>query len=226
MPTLAPDRSWVEEWIGHRAALCELEPSQDVLQFLAEHACRVLEDATELKLTSIRDPATFLERHIGESLVGASLIPRGTMGGALDLGSGNGYPGVPVAAIHRGLTMHLTEPSPKKAAFLESVVRVAPFPIFVLARQVQRSSDLLDLPLLEVVTMRAMGGWERIVPRLIARVAPQGRVILWAGSAGLEVARRVAWKGLELAKRRTLPGRTQSSVFVYYKKIDKQTENT
>jgi 16S rRNA G527 N7-methylase RsmG len=125
-----------------------------------------------------------------------------------------------VAAIHRGLTMHLTEPSPKKAAFLESVVGIAPFPIVILPRQIQRSSDLSDLSLLEVVTMRAMGGWERIVPRLLSRLAPQGRVILWAGSAGLEVARRVAWRGLELAKRRQLPGRAHSSVFVYCKKLD------
>jgi 16S rRNA G527 N7-methylase RsmG len=218
MPTVAPDRSWVEEWIAHRAALCELEPARGVLPFLAEHACRVLEEAIELKLTSIRDPGTFLERHIGESLEGASLIPRGTTGGALDLGSGNGYPGVPVAAIHRGLTMHLTEPSTKKAAFLESVVRGAPFPIAVLRRQIQRSSDLSDLPLLKLVTMRAMGGWERIVPRLLARVVPQGRVILWAGNAGHEVAHRAAWRGLELGEQRPLPGRAQSFVFVYYKK--------
>ena len=219
MPTVAPPRSWVEEWIAHRALLCGLEPSRDVLQFLAEHACCVLEEATVVKLTSIRDHGTFLERHIGESLEGASLIPRGTTGSALDLGSGNGYPGVPVATIHPGLSMHLTEPSQKKAAFLESVVRGAPFRIVVLPRQIQRSSDLADLPPFEVVTMRAMGGWERIVPRLLPCLIPRGRVILWAGNAGQEVARRVAWRGLELAERRPLPGRNRSFVFVYCKKL-------
>ena len=217
MPSVTPDRGHVEEWIAQRARRCAFEPTPEITRFLARHALRVLEGAEDLHLTSIRDPDAFLERHIGESLEGAALIPRGTSGAAIDLGSGNGYPGIPVAAMHPGLRMHLAESSAKKATFLESVVRDEATPIVVVSRAIQRASDVADLPVLGVITTRAMGGWERIVPRLLPRLAAGGRVVLWAGDAATDVARRVAWRKLELIERRVLPGRDRSWILMYYK---------
>ena len=78
MSDAAFDRSRIEEWIVARAARRGFDPAPATVRFLAFHACRVLEEAAELQLTSIRDPDEFLARHVGESLEGAALIPRGT----------------------------------------------------------------------------------------------------------------------------------------------------
>ena len=215
---VAPDRLRFEPWVAARAASCGFALEPEVTRHLALHAERVLEETARLHLTSIRDPDEFLERHIGESLEGAALIPRGTIGTALDLGSGNGYPGIPVAAMHSGLKMYLTEVSLKKAAFLRSVVQQVLPDAVVLERQVQRPSDLPDLPALDTITCRALGGWERILPRLAPKLAVEGRILLWAGAAASAVASRGAWSGLALADRRPLPQRERSWIFVYYKK--------
>ncbi len=216
-----PDRSHIEEWIDRRATRCGFDPPAETSRFLALHARRVLEEAADLKLTSIRDPDEFLERHVGESLEGAALIPRGTMGVALDLGSGNGYPGIPVAAMHPGLRMHLTEPSPKKALFMRSVAGQGQLEVVVLPRAIQRASDLSDLPELALVTSRAMGGWQRIIPRLASKLATDGRVVLWAGADAREVGERASWRALRLADERLLPERDRSWIFVYYKNTSK-----
>jgi 16S rRNA G527 N7-methylase RsmG len=211
------DRSRIEEWIDRRATRCGFASPPDTSRFLAFHACRVLEEAAELKLTSIRDPDEFLERHVGESLEGAALIPRGTTGLALDLGSGNGYPGIPVAAMHPGLRMHLTDPSPKKVLFLRSVVERSPLQVVVLPRAIERASNLSDLPEFVLITTRAMGGWQRIVPRLVSKLAAHGRVVLWAGADAREVGDRVSWRALRLADEHPLPERDRSWIFVYCK---------
>jgi len=212
------DRSRFEGWIADRAARCGFEPDPEITRLLALHAWRVLDEAAELHLTSIRDPDEFLERHLGESLEGAALIPRGTTGTALDLGSGNGYPGIPVAAMHPGLRMYLTDVSLKKVTFLRSVVGQGLPSAIVLDRQIQRASDLTDFPELVAITCRALGGWERIVPRLGPKLAVEGRVLLWAGAAAGAVATRDSWRGLVLVDQRPLPRRERSWIFSYCKK--------
>jgi 16S rRNA (guanine527-N7)-methyltransferase len=185
------------------------------VRLLAEHAELVRGADRRLHLTSIRDPDEFLERHIGESLEGAALIPRGTLGEALDLGSGNGYPAIPIAAAHAGLRVHLAEASRDKAGFLRTALARGPRNATVVERHVQRPADLADLPELTAITARAVGGWERILPRLAAKLSKAGRILLWAGPTADGVAQRVAWRNLELERRHVLPGRSRSWVFVF-----------
>ena len=212
------DGATFERWIGDRAERCGIDLSPEVCAYLAFHAERVRAEADRLHLTAIRDPHQFLERHVGESLEGAALIPREAIGTALDLGSGNGYPGIPVAAVHPGLRMHLCEASAKKTAFLCRIAEQAPMDLIVVDRQVQRAADLPDIPELGVITSRAVGGWERILPRLSSKLAANGRLLLWAGLSGATVATRAAWSAYQLAGQRPLPGRDRSWVFVYSKK--------
>jgi len=75
----------------------------------------------QLNLTRI-PRAEAWERHVGESL---ALLPLRTWRPGevvLDLGSGAGLPGVPLACARPDLRVVLLEKSPKKAAFLERVV--------------------------------------------------------------------------------------------------------
>ena len=159
--------------------------------------------------------AEFLERHIGESLEGAALLPAGIEGALLDLGSGNGYPGLPVAAGRPGLRPVLAEASRRKAAFLAEVVAEA-FPEGrVLNRQVQRAGDLEGVGTIRVLTARAAGGWERVLPRLARVLAPGGRLLVWAGGEMERIARREVWKRYRLLERRALPGRGRSWVWLF-----------
>lgn len=202
--------------IEARARRAGVDLGEAAVQAIARHAEAVLQAPERLHLTSIREPAEFLERHVGESLEGAALLPPDVRGLLLDLGSGNGYPALPVAAARPGLRPVLTEASYRKAAFLRAALEHAGWSDGeVHAAQVQRPSDLPEeLGPISVLTTRAMGGWERVVPRMASALAPDGHVLLWAGEGTEAVLARAAWKRLRLERRAPLPGRASSWVWL------------
>ena len=72
-------------------------------------------------LTAIRDPEEIVRRHFGESLFAAQHIgPRDTL---LDLGSGAGFPGLPIALMHPEIRVTLAESQNKKSTFLREATR-------------------------------------------------------------------------------------------------------
>jgi 16S rRNA G527 N7-methylase RsmG len=180
---------------------------------LVGHAEDVLAADPELHLTTIRESDEFVARHIGEALQGAALIDAAAEGPLLDLGSGNGYPGLAVCAARPGLRPLLAEVSQKKAAFLRTVVAEHYPGAEVLNTQVQRPTDLELAQPLRVLVTRAMGGWEKIIPRLVPCLAKDGEVLIWAGRDAEIALSRGAWRRLELTQRTPLVGRDRSWIW-------------
>jgi len=115
-----------------------------------------------MNLTAVRDPREMVKRHFGESLFAARHVA-GT-GTLLDLGSGAGFPGLPIQLWHPQLKVTLAESQLKKATFLREAVRslslstevfagrveeMTPGRCFgaVVLRSVDRSSDALEAAL-------------------------------------------------------------------------------
>lgn len=74
-------------------------------------------------LSAIRDPESMLTHHLLDSLaILPTLMAAGGQGSEplrlVDVGSGAGLPGIPLALAWPGLVVHLVEPVGKKAAFL------------------------------------------------------------------------------------------------------------
>ncbi|MDE1175907.1 MAG: 16S rRNA (guanine(527)-N(7))-methyltransferase RsmG [Edaphobacter sp.] len=72
-------------------------------------------------LTAIREPEEMVRRHFGESLFAAQHV--GTPETLLDLGSGAGFPGLPIALSRPEIAVTLAESQGKKASFLREAVR-------------------------------------------------------------------------------------------------------
>jgi 16S rRNA (guanine527-N7)-methyltransferase len=191
--------------IGRIARTLGLTLTSTQVAALSAHA-RCVEGSNErLHLTAIRDPGSFVERHVGESLVGALLLEPGVTGTLVDLGSGNGYPGIPLAVARRGLTPVLVESSPRKAEFLARALEAAGLErASVLAANVQRASDLASVGSVAVLATRAMGGWERLLPKLAPVVGEGGCLLVWSGDGIDEVARRAAWRRWRRVRERPL----------------------
>jgi 16S rRNA (guanine527-N7)-methyltransferase len=143
-----------------------------------------------------------LARHYGESLTALPLIPL-SVGTAVDLGSGAGFPGFPIAVARRNLQMVLVEAREKKASFLLAAARRAALPLRCLDVRVSPPlpADFPESPVL--ITVRAM----RLLPDFLAelgrRIAPNGRILMWVGAEtpapppGLVVARQAPLAGSE-----------------------------
>lgn len=186
---------------------------------LAGHAALVLADEDRLHLTAIRDPAEFVERHLGESWEGAAMLDAGLTGTIVDLGSGNGYPGLPLAAALPLAETWLIESSERKGRFLDRVVRRLPdIRARVLVRHVQRAEDLADLAPVDILATRAMGAWEKIVPRLVPALAADGAVLCWAGAGAESIFRRTAWRRLEVADSREPAGLDRARIWLLNKR--------
>lgn len=206
------DSPALDERIAARARACGLTLPDGAPARLAEHVRLVLRHNEDLHLTTITEPEELLERHLGESFEGAALLPPDRAGTLLDLGSGNGYPGVAIANARPNLQSILTEASRKKAAFLRRVVEASVPGGDVFEGQVQRAPDLRDITV-DVLTTRAMGAWEKIVPRMHAALTAGADVLVWAGSDVERVFLRTVWKRFDLVARRDLPGRESSTLW-------------
>jgi len=75
-----------------------------------------------LNLTTIRDLPEVIERHYGESLFLAARLPAGPLR-IVDVGSGAGFPGLPVAVYRPDCAVTLIESHQRKAVFLKEAAR-------------------------------------------------------------------------------------------------------
>lgn len=84
----------------------------------------LVHEGSRLNLTSLREPDAIERRHFGESL---SLLQALESSGALaspaiDIGTGAGFPGLPIKIVRPDLKLTLLEATGKKCRFLEQVV--------------------------------------------------------------------------------------------------------
>jgi 16S rRNA (guanine527-N7)-methyltransferase len=75
-----------------------------------------------LALVSQHEPDAVVTKHFADSLFAASLCTRAET--AVDLGSGAGFPGIPIAICLPGLEVCLIESRAKKVTFLREAVRL------------------------------------------------------------------------------------------------------
>lgn len=75
----------------------------------------------KVNLTAIRDPDEMISAHLLDSLVAAPLLEGTTV---LDVGTGAGFPGLPLAIVEPGRHFTLLDSNNKKIMFVEHVVRL------------------------------------------------------------------------------------------------------
>lgn len=153
-------------------------------------------------LTAIRNPEEIVQRHFGESLFAASLIPTGART-LLDLGSGAGFPGIPMQIARPALQITLAESQGKKAAFLGEACRVLGLTSKVWAN---RAEALAPTTLFDIVAFRAVDRPEDALAEARRRLAPNGCLVHLTTSSLLLPS--------ELKNMYPLPGSSTSVVAV------------
>jgi 16S rRNA (guanine527-N7)-methyltransferase len=184
---------------------------------LDAHARLLLAWSGAINLTAIRTAEGIAREHVADSLSAIPLLrslaaPEPDL---LDLGSGPGYPGLPLAICLPAGRAGLVESIGKKARFLEAAAAVArstlgegarPVPrLDVLARRAEElGTEPAEARRWDVVTARAVGSLERLLVLAGPFLREGGLLIAWKRDAGdgrldteLEAARpRIdAWGG-------------------------------
>src|SRR5215472_14781283 len=104
--------------------LGEVQLSEAQLHQVSTHLALLLQWNARINLTAIRDPEEIITRHFGESLLAARLLfTSHSRESAVDIGSGAGFPGLPLKVWSSNLELTLVESNQKKAVFLKEVVR-------------------------------------------------------------------------------------------------------
>ena len=102
------------------------EPSPEQIAHLQKYIALLLDWNQRINLISPNDEDRIAERHILESLAVLSAWPFPQNSTVLDLGSGAGFPGIPLKIMRPDLVMTLLESRQKKTLFLNTVVRELP----------------------------------------------------------------------------------------------------
>jgi 16S rRNA (guanine527-N7)-methyltransferase len=174
-----------------------LEPSlpQSQLDQISIYIDLLLRWNACINLTAIRNEEEVVTRHFGESfflarhlfpasVAGAPLIAHFAMSGTpsyprvLDIGSGAGFPALPLKIWAPSIHLTLIESNHKKAVFLREVARALTLTnINVLTGRVQALAPSLTSQA-DVVTLRAVELLETILPQALTFLAPKGTLAL------------------------------------------------
>jgi 16S rRNA (guanine527-N7)-methyltransferase len=163
-------------------------------------------------LTAIREPEQIVTRHFGESLFAAGVLfpDEGPAAGTTlaDLGSGAGFPGLPIKLAFPALQVTLIESQNKKATFLKEAIRALRLAgIEVYSGRAEQWGRRAD-----VVTLRAVEKFESILPVGVSLLAPGGRLCLLVGARQQDSLLNIPSLKVEVVK--ATPNRTDSLVVV------------
>jgi len=158
-----------------------IELSGDQVALLKRYVSELLSWQGKINLTGLRSKDRILRELLLDSLFPLPHLP--LTGRMLDMGSGAGFPAIPLKICLPQVTFHLLEPIGKKAAFLGQVIRMLGLrDIRVFRVRIEESGGLILPGYYDAVTTRAAAA----LPRLIEWCAPylreEGLLVSFQGS--------------------------------------------
>ncbi len=145
-------------------------------------------------LTSIADPEELRRVHLDDALAALGLVEQGPV---VDVGSGGGSPGIPIAAARPELAVTLVEANSRKCEFLREQAVDFPNVEVVWARAEEHAAGE-GRDAYATALARALAAPPVAVEWCLPLVRPGGRLVLYAGEAD---EKRVARAADEVAGR-------------------------
>jgi 16S rRNA (guanine527-N7)-methyltransferase len=144
-------------------------------------------------LTAVTQPEEILRFHFGESILAASSVPI-RHGRLADVGSGAGFPAVPVRMVSENLSVILIESNQKKATFLAEVGRELQFNNVEVHRSRMEDVSLRGEPV-DFVSARAVRIDHDFLDWSHHSLNLTGSLVLWLGEEDAsKISRSSQWK--------------------------------
>jgi 16S rRNA (guanine527-N7)-methyltransferase len=176
---------------AHLAPACRklgIELTAETIRLLNRYAALVGEWNERMNIVSAGDTGRILSYHAIDSIAVHRLLPTGAR--VVDIGSGGGLPGIPLAVVRPDLDMHLVESSRKRGIFLRTTISD-----LALTRVSLHNDRAESLPPLgcDAAVSRLTGPLLRTLRVAARHVIVGGRIILYKTPAcDLELSRAAA----------------------------------
>jgi len=176
--------------------------------------------------SSVRDPERAVEVHIADSLSALELPEVAQAGRVVDLGSGAGFPGLPLAIARPRAAFVLLESSRRKCEFLGRALAVSGAAnARVVCARAESWAEGRDWA--ELVVARALGELALVCEYAAPLLALGGGLVAWKGSvsaaersAGERAARELGLDPGAVVRTAPYPGSVSHHLHVYMKIAD------
>ena len=157
-----------------------LSEQQD--QLLSRYIDLLLEANQLVNLTRITDLAAAEIQHVGDALTLLPFLPAGAIT-LIDVGSGGGVPGIPLAIARLDARVILLEATKKKAAFLsEAIAKLGLTNVQVLAERAESAGRGKLRESCDVAVARAVGAMDFLVEWCLPLVKKGGKMLAMKGA--------------------------------------------
>jgi 16S rRNA (guanine527-N7)-methyltransferase len=142
----------------------------------------------KLNLTAIRDPLEILYRHFCESMY-AGVVVNNVKCRIADIGTGPGFPGIPLKIFRPEIDLVLVESNIKKGTFLAEVVRELELTNsrVLISRYEELGEEIAPL---DYVCSRALGDFGPFLEWAASDQVTASGVLLWVGGRDLDEVRK------------------------------------
>lgn len=169
-----------------------LSPSDEKITAFSTYLSELKKWNKACNLTGIRNDEDIVIKHFLDSLLYLGPIPQGIVRVA-DIGSGAGFPGIPIKILRPEIEMYLIEPSWKKAAFLRHITRQLKIEgIKIIEKRIEEITVLAELVTpVDVVLTRALFDISKFIQKTAHIVKRGGIFILNKGPKVQEELKKV-----------------------------------
>jgi 16S rRNA (guanine527-N7)-methyltransferase len=167
------------------------------------HLGLVSEWNARTNLTAIRAPLDMVVKHVLDSLTALKVFPEDAVR-VLDIGSGAGFPGFPLALARPNLAVTLLDRNPKKIVFLKHAARELGLTnTTIVMSSIEDHLASSRRPAYDVVVFRAWAPDATLGRAIIELLAPRGSLIRMTGPVTSQLAQDhgdlhevEAWEGV------------------------------
>ncbi len=173
-------RQW-QSFIIDGARKMGFEIDEGVSALFSAHASELIKWNRKFNLTSITDPRDIAIKHFLDSIAPAQFIPEAAR--LLDMGSGGGFPGIPLKILKPSLSVLLIDGVRKKVNFLKHVLRALGLEnieaLQIRAESLQKNPGFANS--FDVIISRALSDMPPFVKRALPLLAKQGTIMAMKG---------------------------------------------
>ena len=134
-----------------------------------------------INLTGLTSRERIIKELLLDSLIPSPFVPE--KGHLLDVGSGGGFPGIPLKISRNKTSFHLIEAKSKKVSFLKQVIRLLELQgIEVIRGRIEKDKGLLRPEGYNVITVRALAHLPQVLTWCAPFLIPGGAIVNFQGS--------------------------------------------